>query len=181
MTDRKRSFEGAIVPEGRCSRKCNATTVPLYNPPAPAPDAHPILLRVPHAAERGARVILRVPSAWLCITLSTLSTLPAGVSCSISPIARADGAIYIVACARHNNIPKLSLCPAKIQRARYNACGRWTVSLPDTRELSWISFARSREYFPLRDIGTTSHLLPFSLSSVSAWCQPRYIAVCRLS
>lgn len=31
---------------------------------------HPILLRVPHVAERGARVILRVPSARLCITFS---------------------------------------------------------------------------------------------------------------
>jgi len=120
--------------EGRRSRKCNATTVPLHNPPAPASDAHPILLYVPHVAECNARVILRVPSARLCITFS--SSLPAGVSCSIGPIARADGVIYIVARARRNNVRTLALCPAKIQRARYNACGRRTVSLPDTRELS---------------------------------------------
>lgn len=69
VIDRK-TLEGAIVPEGRRSRKCNATTILLYNSPAPAPDAHPILPRVPHVAERGARVILRVPSARLCITFS---------------------------------------------------------------------------------------------------------------
>lgn len=133
MTDHW-ALEGAAVLEGRRNRKYNATTiVPLYNPPAPASDAHPILPPVPQRAERGARVILRVPSARLCITFSSL---PAGVSCSIGPIARADGVIYIVERARHNDVPKLALCPAKIQRARYNACGRRTVSLPNTRELS---------------------------------------------